>query len=140
MIKLTDGTFWLGSFLVLVALGLAVAALMRDDLPVIGAGTGALLAVAVVGMAGCAVGGISQATTIGWTAPTILFGAVVGVIALVIIAAGLFGWTGVLQPVTQFVPVGSGLAVTTARTAIFALAVVFAVKWVVAIGMAATAR
>lgn len=139
MVKLFDATFITGSVLVLVALGVAFLALTRDELPVIGTGVGALLAVAVIGMAGCAVGGISQAPTLGWTAPTILFGTVLGIAALVIIAAGVFGWTPVLEPISRVVPFQAGVA-TPVSTAIFALAVLIAVKWVVAIGMAATAR
>jgi hypothetical protein len=139
MVKLFDGTFLLGSALVVVALAIAVAALMKIDLPILGAGAGALLAVAAIGMAGCAVGGISQAPAIGWTAPMILVGTVLGIAALLIIAAGLFGWTPVLEPIGRFVPAGIA-PLTGAQTAIFALAAVIAVKWVIAIGMAIANR
>jgi hypothetical protein len=90
-------------------------------------------------MAGCAIGGISQAPVVGWTTPTIVLGIVLGVIALVIVAAGAFGWTGMLQPIAQFVP-GNAATLTPARTAVFALAVLIAVKWLIGIAMAATAR
>jgi hypothetical protein len=139
MVKLFDGTFMLGSILVIAALAIALAALLKVDLPLVGFGTGALLAVAVVGMAGCAVGGISQAPALGWTAPTVLFGTVLGVVALLVIAAGAFGWTPVLEPIARFVP--AQLApLTNAQLAIFALAALIAVKWVVAIGMAIANR
>jgi len=140
MVKLFDSTFVLGSALVIASLVVAALALTRDDLPVIGTGALALVAVAVIGMAGCAVGGISQAPTIGWTAPTIIFGTVLGVAALLVIAAGLLGWTTVLDPIARFVPGQAAALVTPARTAIFALAVLIGVKWLVAIGMAATTR
>ena len=139
MIKLFDTTFLVGSLLVIAALAVAFLALTRDNLPLIGTGVGALLAVAVIGMAGCAVGGISQAPAVGWTAPTIVLGSVLGVIALLIIGADVFGWTAILEPIGRFVP-GQAATVTTVQTAIFALAVLIAVKWVIAIGMAAAAR
>ena len=65
MVKLFDTTFFAGSFLVLAALAVAFLALTRSELPLVGTGVGALIAVAVIGMAGCAVGGISQAATAG---------------------------------------------------------------------------
>ena len=139
MLRLGDSTFLLGSLLVIAALAIAAAAIMKVDLPLIGAGTGALLAVAVVGMAGCAVAGISQAPTLGWTAPTIVLGTVLGVVALLIIAAGIFGGAPVLDPIGRLVP-GQLAPLSPAQTAIFALAALIAVKWVVAIGMAITAK
>ncbi len=138
MVKLFDTTFITGSVLVVLALGVAYLALTREDLPIVGSGVGALLAVAVIGMAGCAVGGIGQAPAVGWSAPTIVFGSVLGIVAIVLVAAGAFGWTAVLEPVARFAP--ASVAATPAGTAIFALALLIAVKWVVAIGMATTAR
>ena len=140
MVKLFDSTFVLGSALVIASLVVAALALTRDDVPVIGTGALALVAVAVIGMAGCAVGGISQAPTIGWTAPTIVFGTVFGIAALLVIVAGLLGWISVLDSIVRFVPGQAVVFVTPARTAIFALAVLIGVKWLVAIGMAATTR
>jgi len=140
MVKLFDTTFLLGTFLVIVALAIAFAALTRDSLPIIGVGRGALLAVAIVGMAGCAVAGISQAPTLGWTDPTIILGTILGVIALVVIGAGLFGWEGVLQPIAGFVPRRAGDVGQTVRVAIFALGAMIGLKWVVAVAMAAFAR
>jgi hypothetical protein len=139
MAKILDATFLAGSVLVIAALVVAALALTRDELPLVGTGVGALLAVAAIGMAGCAIGGISQAPVVGWTTPTIVLGIVLGVIALVIVAAGAFGWTGMLQPIAQFVP-GNAATLTPARTAVFALAVLIAVKWLIGIAMAATAR
>lgn len=140
MVKLFDTTFFVGSFLVLAALAVAFLALTRNDLPLVGTGVGALVTVAVIGMAGCAVGGISQAPTLGWTAPTIVLGVVLGVVALAIVGAGIFGWSAILEPIGRFVPGPATTAVTAVRTAIFALGVLIAAKWLVAVGMAATAR
>lgn len=139
MVKLFDSTFVLGSLLVIAALALAAAALARDDLPVIGTGTGALLGVAVLGIAGCAVAGISQAPALGWTSPAVLLGAGLGLVALLLIVAGLLGWSGVLQPLAQYVP-SRAQPVAPASTAIFGLALVIGAKWVIATLLAATSR
>jgi hypothetical protein len=139
MVKLFDSNFLVGSVLVLAALCVAALALTRDDLPIIGTGVGALLVVAVIGMAGCAVAGISQAPALGWTAPTILLGSALGIVALLIIAAGVFGWSGVLQPIAQLVP-GQVTTPAPATSAIFALAVLIGIKWLIGIGMAVTTR
>ena len=139
MVRLFDATFILGTALVVFALGIALAAVTRDDLPVVGTGAGAVLAVAVIGMAGCAVGGISQAPVVGWTTPTIILGVVLGIVALVVVAAGIFGWTNVLQPVAQLMP-GNASTVTPARTAVAALGVLIAAKWLIATVMAAVAH
>jgi hypothetical protein len=139
MVKLFDSTFFVGSALVIAALAVAFLALTRDELPIIGTGVGALLAVAIIGMAGCAVGGISQAPAMGWTAPMVVLGTVLGIVALLVIAAGVFGWTAVLEPIARVVPVQS-VAASPVSASIFALAALIAVKWFVAIGMAAAAR
>jgi hypothetical protein len=141
MVKLFDFTFFAGTFFVAVALAIAVLAAIGTDLPWIGNGRGALLAVAVVGMTGCAIGGISQAPAIGWGHPGAIVGIVLGVIALAVIAAGLFGWEGVLQPVAGLVraEATNGVAQTT-RVAIVALAGLITLKWLVAVVMATYAR
>jgi len=107
MVKLFDSTYILGSVLVLAAVAIAVAAVTRDELPLIGTGVGALIAVGVVGMAACSVAGIAEAPALGWTAPGIVIGSVLGVAALAIVLAGLLGWTGLLAPVAQLVQSGS---------------------------------
>src|SRR5512140_529403 len=140
MVKLFDATFFLGTFLVVVALVIAYAALTRDSLPIVGVGRGALLAVAIVGMAGCAVAGISQAPVLGWTDPMVILGSALGVIALVILGAGLFGWAGVLEPIAGIVPTRTGEVDQTVRVAIVALSGMIGLKWVIGVAMAAFAR
>jgi hypothetical protein len=77
VVKLFDSTFVLGSALVIASLVVAALALTRDDVPIIG--SGALALVAVADRHGrVRVGGISQAPTLGWTAPAIIFGTVLG--------------------------------------------------------------
>jgi hypothetical protein len=140
MVKPFDTTFFLGTLLVVGALAIAAAALTRDSLPFVGVGRGALLAVAIVGMAGCAVAGISQAPVLGWTDPMIILGSVLGVVALVIVGAGLFGWSGVLQPIAGLVPTRSGDVDQTVRVAIVALSAMIGIKWVIGVAMAVFAR
>jgi hypothetical protein len=139
MVKLFDSTFILGSVLVVAALVVAAAAITRDDVPVIGTGLGALLAVAALGMAGCAVAGISQAPGLGWSSLPVIVGAALGLLAVLIIAAGVFGWSGILAPIAPFVPVRAA-PVAPVTSAIFALAMLIGVKWVIATLLAAIAR
>jgi hypothetical protein len=139
MVRLFDSTFITGTALVVAALIVAGLAVSRVDLPVLGSGIGALIGVAVLGIAGCAVAGISQAPAVGWTAPTIVFGSLLGVLALIVILAGLLGWTGILAPVAQVLP-GQLASATTVQTATLLLAAIIAVKWLVGAGMAVAAR
>jgi hypothetical protein len=98
------------------------------DLPFIGSGRGALLAVAVLGMAGCSIGGLSRAPALGWSHPFIVIGSILGVVALVVIASGLFEWDGLLRPFAQLVPGQAVAGASTVQLAIVGLAGVIAVK------------
>ena len=129
-------SFVMGTILVIVTLWLAWVALTNESVPIVGSARGALIAIAVVGMAACAVAGIGQAPIVGWAHPITIFGIIVGVLALVIAAAGLFGWDAILSPVAGIVPVGSSVAATTERLAIGALAALIVAKWVVGIPLA----
>src|SRR5512143_3175393 len=128
--------FILGTAGVAVTLWLAWMALTSDSVPVVGTARGALIAIAVVGMAACAVAGIGQAPVIGWTHPMTLFGIVIGVVALVVAGAGLFGWDALVRPAAGVIPIGATVAATTERLAIGLLAVLIAAKWIVGIPMA----
>jgi hypothetical protein len=119
-----------------VTLWLAWAALTSESVPIVGTARGALIAIAIVGMAACAVAGIGQAPIIGWTHPISMFGIVVGVLALVLTAAGLFGWDALVRPAAGLVPLGGAVAATTERLAIGLLAALIAVKWIVGIPLA----
>jgi hypothetical protein len=136
MMKGLDGTFWAGGALVLVTLAVAIGAVVSPSLPIIGSGRLALVAVAVLGMAACMVAGIGQAPTIGWTHPAVIVGSILGVLALVVILAGLGGWS-VVQPVGDVVARVTGSAeVTIEQSAIVALAGIVVVKWVVGVVLA----
>jgi hypothetical protein len=128
-------SFGAGTLGVAVTLWLAWIALTSDAVPVVGTARGALIAMAVVGMAACAIAGIGQAPVIGWTHPISIIGSVFGVVAIVLVAAGLFGWDGLVRPVASFVPSTATLELTTERLAIVALAAVVAVKWVVGVAL-----
>ncbi len=137
MFKYFDASFFGGTVLTLAALALAYLALTNSALPVVGGARGALIAVTVIGFVACPVGGISQASTVGWTNPVIVAGSVVGVAMLLVVAAGLFGWDAQLRPVAQFVPGALAVDLSTERLAIFALAALMLVKWVLDIALTA---
>jgi len=137
MVKLFDGTFLAGTLLVALAVAIALLAAAGRELPWVGVGRGALIAVAIVGMAGCAIGGIGQAPSLGWTHPVTIIGILLGIAALAVIGAGLFGWSTVLQPVSGLVPGSTPAGLDeTLRVALIALAGVIVIKWLVAVGLA----
>lgn len=133
--KLFDATFLGGTILAVLAVGLAWAAVTRVELPVLGSGAWLLLAIGVVGLASCAVGGIGTVTEFDITQPRILIGTVLGVVAIVIVIAGLLGWTAPFQPLVQLVP-GEAASVSAVQLASLALAGLIATKWVIATGLA----
>jgi hypothetical protein len=123
-----DVSFLTGVALVVLALGVAWGAIANPDLPIVGSGRGALLAVAVLGLAGCSVGGLSQAPVLGWSHPYIVLGSILGVVALVVIVSGLFEWDLVLRPVAQLVPGSFAADVSAVQLSIVALAGVIVLK------------
>jgi hypothetical protein len=129
-------SFAIGTVGVVITLWLAWMALTTESVPFVGTARAALIAIAIVGMAACAVSGIGQAPIIGWTHPITIFGIVVGVLALVLAGAGIFGWDALLRPAAGVVPLGSAIAATTERLAIGLLAALIAVKWIVGIPLA----
>jgi hypothetical protein len=135
MLKSFDMSFFTGAFVVALALVVAFAARTNPSLPVIGSGRGALIAVALIGMAGCAVGGLSAAPVLGWTHPVIVLGTALGVAALLVIAAGLLGWDGLLRPVVQLAPGNLAAGASTEGLAITALAGLILIKWLIGVGM-----
>lgn len=148
MIKLFSLTYVLGATFVIAALGVAYAPLTREPLPLVGSERGALVAVAVLGMIACAIGGVSQAAGglvnpsngLGWTHPMIILGSVLGAAALLILGAGLLGWDGVLQSIAPLVPGTTGPEVRAAHVATFALAVLIGLKWLIATAVAVFAQ
>lgn len=137
MTKPFDGSFYVGLFFVIASIAVAAFALNGRPLPVLGSGSAPLIAVAVIGMTGCAATGISQVTTLGWTHPLILVGSALGVVALAVILAGVFCWDDVVRPVAALVPSGTLTAATTTDLALIAIAAVIALKFVINLGFAA---
>lgn len=133
MIGPFDASFLIGIALVALALGVAYGAMANPDLPIVGSGRGALLAVAVLGIAGCSVGGLSQAPVLGWSHPYIVAGSALGVVALVVIVSGLLQWDLVLRPVAQVVSGRFAAEASSVQLAIVALAGVIVVKAVIGV-------
>ena len=134
--------FVLGTAGVAVTLWLAWMALSSDSVPVVGTARGALIAIAIVGMAACAVAGIGQVptTAVGWSHPITILGIVIGIVALVVAGAGLFGWDALVRPAAGVIPLGATVAATTERLAIGLLAALIVVKWIVGIPLAILVR
>ncbi len=127
MIGPFGASFLAGVVLVVLALGVACGAVANPDLPIVGSGRGALLTVAVLGMAGCSVGGLSRAPVLGWSHPYIVAGSILGVVALVVIVSGLLEWDLVLRPVAQLVPSRFAVDTSAVQLGIVALAGVIVV-------------
>ena len=136
MIGPFGASFLAGVVLVVLALGVACGAVTNPDLPIVGSGRGALLTVAVLGMAGCSVGGLSRAPVLGWSHPYIVAGSILGVVALVVIVSGLLEWDLVLRPVAQLVPSRFAVDTSAVQLAIVALAGVIVVKALIGVAYA----
>jgi hypothetical protein len=139
MARAFDGSFLVGAGFVLGSLGLAWAALSNPALPIIGSGRGALLAVGLIGLAGCSVGGLPHTPVVDWGHPVVILGSALGIAALAIIVAGLLGWEAVLRPVAQVLPGTMARSASTEQLAIMALAGVIALKWLIGIAWTAVA-
>ena len=99
----------------LLAAGLVFMVLTGRDVPIVGNGAGALLALGIIGIAMCTLGGIgSVQSTLGWTHPLTIAGSILGVLALLVVALPLFG---VRLPL-----------IADTRSAVLALAVIMLVK------------
>ena len=130
MSKVFDATFVFGFLFVVASLVVAALALTGRTVPLVGAGRGALIAVAVLGLSGCAVAGVSQTNTYSWTHPVMLIGVALGVVATAVILAGIFGWDGVVRPLASVGPIGA-LAATTEDLAVAALALLIALSFAI---------
>lgn len=131
-----DPSFFVGLLFVVASVAVAAVAVTGRALPVIGTGRGALIAVAVIGMTGCAIAGISQTTAFGWTHPVMILGSAFGLVALAVIAAGIFRWDGIVRPIASLAPGGALVAATTEQLALVAIAAVIATKFFVNLAFA----
>ncbi len=99
----------------LLAVGLVLMILTGRDVPIVGNGPGALLVLGIIGMAMCTLSGIGTVqSTLGWTHPLTIAGAILGVAALLVVALPLLG---VRLPL-----------VADTRSAVLALAVIMLIK------------
>jgi hypothetical protein len=98
-----------------LAAGLVFMVLTGRDVPIVGNGAGALLALGIIGIAMCTLSGIGTVQgTLGWTHPLTIIGSILGVAALLVVALPLFG---VHLPL-----------IADTRSAVLALAVIMLVK------------
>ena len=121
MTSSTNGiiTFVLG----LLAAGLVFLILTGRDVPIVGNGAGALLALGVIGIAMCTMSGIGSVQgSLGWTHPLTIVGSILGVAAVLVVVLPLLGIYLPMMPDT--------------RSAVLALAVIMLVK----VGMMGVAR
>ena len=106
-----------------LAAGLVLMVLTGRDVPIVGNGAGALLALGLIGLAMCTLGGIGTVQgSLGWTHPLTIIGSILGVAALLVVALPLLGVHLPMMPDT--------------RSAVLALAVIMLVK----IGLMGVAR
>ena len=99
----------------LLAAGLVFLVLTGHDVPIVGSGAGALLALGLIGIAMCSLGGIGPTqSALGWAHPLTIVGSLLGVLALLVVALPLLG---VQLPL-----------IADTRSAVLALAVIMLVK------------
>ena len=141
MVRLFDSAFWIGTLLVGAAMLVALAALNSSAIPIIGSGRGALLAVAALGIAACTIAGVGQAPSLGLDPPGHAPWRDHRGPRQRRHCGRTLGWAPVLQPVAGLVPGSSpGAPIDTVRVAIVAVAGLVAVKWLIAVGLAAYER
>jgi hypothetical protein len=98
-----------------LAAGVVFMVLTGRDVPIVGNGAGALLALGLIGITMCTLGGIGTVQgTLGWTHPLTIIGSILGVAALLVVALPLFG---------AHLPL-----VADTRSAVLALAIIMLVK------------
>jgi hypothetical protein len=106
-----------------LAAGLVLMVLTGRDVPIVGNGAGALLALGLIGLAMCTLSGIGTAqSTLGWTHPLTIIGSILGVAALLVVVLPLLG---VHLPM-----------MADTRSAVLALAIIMLVK----VGLMGVAR
>ncbi len=98
-----------------LAVGLVFLVLTGRDVPIVGNGSGALLALGIIGMAMCTLSGIGTVqSTLGWTHPLTIIGSLLGVAALLVVTLPLLG---VRLPL-----------IADTRSAVLALAIIMLIK------------
>jgi hypothetical protein len=127
-----NGNGFAANLLGILAVLIVVALLANVRLPLLGNDRTAFIALVVVGMSMCALGGIGRAqNTLGWTDPITVIGIIIGSLALVLVAAVLTGRAGFLEPVAALVGGTSSLESSTDRAATLVLAGLMTLKWAI---------
>ena len=99
----------------LLAAGPVFMVVTGRDIPIVGNGAGALLALGIIGIVMCALSGIGTVQpTLGWTHPLTIAGSILGVLAVLVVSLPLFG---VHLPL-----------IADTRSAVLALAVIMLIK------------
>ena len=109
---------------------IVLAAVNGTSLPIIGDGTGAVIALWLLGSVMCAFGIGSMRDRFG-LARADLVGLPLGLLATALLLSGVFGWALLLQPIADAMagPAGS---VSLQRAAIVGVGVLMVAKWAVA--------
>jgi hypothetical protein len=114
----------------IVAVLLVAAVLTNTSVPFISGDRAAFVALAVIGMSMCALGGIGKAQAgLGWAHPLTIVGIVLGSLALLLVAAVLTGRAGFLEPVATATGGRAAAEAVTDRAALLVLAGIIALKW-----------
>jgi hypothetical protein len=108
---------------------IALAAARGEPVPVLGSYEAGLVALFVLGSVMCSWGMQAMAARHGYLRAS-LVGAPIGVVNLVLILSGLFGWTVLLGPATA--ALGGEEVATPAQAAIVSLVALMVVKWAIA--------
>jgi hypothetical protein len=76
----------------LLAAALVLMVLTERDVPIVGNGVGALLALGLIGVTICTLIGLGPArSALGWTHPLTIVGSILGVLAVLMVALPLLG-------------------------------------------------
>ena len=109
------------------AAAIVLAAARGEPAPVVGDGTGAIIALWVLGSAMCALGISSMRGRFGWRSN--LAGTPLGLLATVLLLSGIFGWPLLLRPIAD--ALGGSQTVPLARAAIVGVGAVMVLKWAI---------
>ena len=112
------------------AMAIVVAALNDASLPIVGSGTGALVALYILITVMCGQGIASMNGRFG-ALRSFLVGGPLGILASAFFLSAFFGWTPLLTPIANAMA-GSGPAVSLDRAAIVGVGAVMIVKWAIA--------
>jgi hypothetical protein len=112
------------------AMIIVLAALNGASLPIVGDGTGALVALFILIWVMCGQGIASMRDRFG-ALRSFLVGGPLGILAFALFLSAFFGWTPLLTPIANAMA-GSGPAVSLDRAAIVGVGAIMVIKWAIA--------